>query len=181
MVGPSDPRLDDQGRQFAERNLKNVGGSDEARQSAAPASRTSLDVRGAAEAFVRKIFSTLGENIATSAAGRTRSARPQPAKGPDKVYYAEGFSEEPSLIASAQAWGTKDARETLRRRTTDVHSPPRFRVYGATSPTADFAKRFLRGGTPMARRTVRGLGANARGARSLARRAQGLSRSRVFR
>jgi putative endopeptidase len=85
---------------------------------------------------------TLGENIADIGGVKMayfayRALR----EGADKVFVADGFTEDQQFfIATAQAWCSKDRKdEALNRLTTDVHSPPRFRVYGALRNLPEFA------------------------------------------
>ncbi|MBP6841344.1 MAG: M13 family metallopeptidase [Kofleriaceae bacterium] len=97
---------------------------------------------------------TLGENIADIGGVKMayfayRALR----EGADKVFVADGFTEDQQFfIATAQAWCSKDRKdEALNRLTTDVHSPPRFRVYGALRNLPEFARAFsCAAGQPMA-------------------------------
>jgi putative endopeptidase len=96
---------------------------------------------------------TLGENIADLGGVKNafyayRAKR----KGADKVYVADGFTEDQQFfLGAAQAWCSKvrDA-ETERRLTVDPHSPGKFRVYGALRNLPAFAQAWsCAEGTPM--------------------------------
>jgi putative endopeptidase len=96
---------------------------------------------------------TLGENIADMGGVKMafkayRSLR----KDATKVYVADGFSEDQQFfIAVGQAWCSKDRpAETQRRLISDVHAPPKFRVYGSLRNLPEFAEAFsCAAGTPM--------------------------------
>jgi putative endopeptidase len=96
---------------------------------------------------------TLGENIADLggvklAFNAYRALRADA----NKVYVADGFTEDQQFfIAVGQAWCSKDRPTELQRRlTTDVHAPPKFRVYGALRNLPEFSKAFsCPAGTPM--------------------------------
>jgi putative endopeptidase len=96
---------------------------------------------------------TLGENIADlggvkNAFNAYRSKR----KGADKVYVADGFTEDQQFfLGVGQAWCSKDRDAEIQRRlTVDPHSPPKFRVFGALRNLPEFAKAFnCPEGTPM--------------------------------
>ncbi|HTJ41912.1 MAG TPA: M13 family metallopeptidase [Kofleriaceae bacterium] len=96
---------------------------------------------------------TLGENIADMGGVKNAfAAYRAKRKGADKVYVAEGFTEDQMFFLGAgQAWCSKDREaETQRRLTVDPHSPPKFRVYGALRNLPEFAKAFnCPEGTPM--------------------------------
>ena len=96
---------------------------------------------------------TLGENIADlggvkMAFNAYRALR----KDAPKTYVADGFTEDQQFfLAVGQAWCSKDRPAEIQRRlTVDVHSPPRFRVYGALRNLPEFAAAFnCAPGTPM--------------------------------
>jgi putative endopeptidase len=96
---------------------------------------------------------TLGENIADLGGIKNSfAAYRAKRKGADKVYVADGFTEDQQFfLGTAQAWCSKDRdTEILRRLTVDPHSPPRFRVFGALRNLPDFATAFqCAEGTPM--------------------------------
>jgi putative endopeptidase len=88
---------------------------------------------------------TLGENIADiggikMAFRAYRSVR----DGATDRTLADGFTEDQQFfIAVAQAWCSKDRdEEALQRLTTDVHSPPSWRVNGSLMNTPEFAEAF---------------------------------------
>jgi predicted metalloendopeptidase len=88
---------------------------------------------------------TLGENIADLggikvAFGAYRKIR---ANAPER-YVADGFTEDQQFfLGVGQAWCSQDRpEESLKRITTDPHSPPKFRVYGALANNPDFAEAF---------------------------------------
>ncbi len=96
---------------------------------------------------------TLGENIADMGGVKMafqayRSLR----KDAAKVFVADGFTEDQQFfLAVGQAWCAKNRpAETQRRLTTDPHSPPKFRVYGALRNLREFSDAFkCAAGTPM--------------------------------
>jgi len=96
---------------------------------------------------------TLGENIADLGGVKMafkayRSLR----KDTAKLYVADGYDEDQQFfIAVGQAWCSRDRpAEVQRRLTTDVHAPPKFRVYGALRNLKEFAEAFhCAPGTPM--------------------------------
>jgi putative endopeptidase len=149
--------FDDQGAQFDENgNLKNWWSKDDEERFKARG-KCVAEQYATFEALPKQFVNgelTLGENIADlggvkNAFRAYRNLR----KAADKVYVAEGYSEDQQFfIAVGQAWCNKDRKEeTLRRLTVDPHSPPRFRVYGALRNLPDFAKAFsCAAGTPMA-------------------------------
>jgi putative endopeptidase len=149
--------FDDQGAQFdAEGNLKNWW---------TPEDKAAFDAKGKCVADQYSTFEaapkqfvkgelTLGENIADLGGVKNayRAYRALRA-GAEKVYYADGFSEDQQFfLAVGQAWCSKDRKEeTLRRLTVDVHSPPKFRVYGSLRNLPEFQTAFAcTAGTPMA-------------------------------
>jgi len=88
---------------------------------------------------------TLGENIADiggikMAFRAYRSVR----EGAPRRTVADGFTEDQQFfLAVAQAWCSKDRdEEALSRLTTDVHSPPGWRVNGSLRNTPEFAEAF---------------------------------------
>jgi putative endopeptidase len=148
--------FDDQGAQFdADGNLKNWWAKDDG---------TKFGERGACVADQYSSFEvlpnqfilgklTLGENIADMGGVKMafqayRSLR----KDAAKVFVADGFTEDQQFfLAVAQAWCNKDRpAEVQRRLTTDPHSPPKFRVYGALRNLREFSDSFkCAAGTPM--------------------------------
>lgn len=88
---------------------------------------------------------TLGENIA-DIGGIKMAFRAYRAlrAGADKTYVADGLTEDQQFfLAVGQAWCSKDRdEEALRRLTTDVHSPPMWRVNGALRNLPEFAEAF---------------------------------------
>jgi putative endopeptidase len=96
---------------------------------------------------------TLGENIADiggikMAFRAYRSVR----EGAPQRTVADGFTEDQQFfLAVAQAWCSKDREEeALSRLTTDVHSPPSWRVNGSLRNTPEFAEAFqCQAGTKM--------------------------------
>jgi putative endopeptidase len=88
---------------------------------------------------------TLGENIADiggikMAFRAYRSVR----EGATDRTLADGFTEDQQFfLAVAQAWCSKDRdEEALQRLTTDVHSPPSWRVNGSLMNTPEFSEAF---------------------------------------
>ena len=148
--------FDDQGAQFdADGNLKDWWSKDDS---------SKFKDRGACVADQYSTFEalpnqfvqgklTLGENIADMGGVKTafqayRSLR----KDAVKVFVADGFTEDQQFfLAVGQAWCNKDRpAEVQRRLTTDPHSPPKFRVYGALRNLREFSDAFkCAAGTPM--------------------------------
>ncbi len=97
---------------------------------------------------------TLGENIADLGGIKLalyayRSLR----AGATQRFVADGFTEDQQFfLGVGQAWCSKEREaEALRRLTTDVHSPSRWRVNGALRNTPEFAAAFACAAeTPMA-------------------------------
>jgi putative endopeptidase len=88
---------------------------------------------------------TLGENIADMGGVKNAFAAYRAKRaGADKVYVADGFTEDQMFFLGAgQAWCSKDREAEIQRRlATDPHSPPKFRVYGALRNLPEFAKAF---------------------------------------
>jgi putative endopeptidase len=96
---------------------------------------------------------TLGENIADlggvkMAFGAYRMMR----RGAAKVYVADGFTEDQQFfLAVGQAWCSRSRPADIQQRLiSDVHAPPKFRVYGALRNLRAFAEAFsCAPGTPM--------------------------------
>jgi len=148
--------FDDQGAQFdGDGNLKNWW---------LPADATRFADKGTCVAEQYATFEampkgfvngrlTLGENIADLGGVKMafkayRSLR----KDTAKLYVADGYDEDQQFfIAVGQAWCSRDRpAEVQRRLTTDVHAPPKFRVYGALRNLKEFAEAFhCAPGTPM--------------------------------
>ena len=88
---------------------------------------------------------TLGENIADNGGIKVafRAYRKLRENATEHVV-ADGLTEDQQFfVGVGQAWCSKDRdEEALRRLTTDVHSPPKWRVIGALSNNADFQKAF---------------------------------------
>jgi putative endopeptidase len=96
---------------------------------------------------------TLSENIA-DLAGIKMAFRAYRALRKDaaKLYIADGFSEDQQFfLAHGQGWCSRERpAEAERRLTTDPHSPPKFRVFGALRNLPEFAEAFrCVAGTPM--------------------------------
>ena len=148
--------FDDQGAQFdADGNLKNWWSKEDA-QKFADRGTCVADQYNTFEALPKMFVNgrlTLGENIADMGGVKMafkayRSLR----KDAAKVYVADGFSEDQQFfIAVGQAWCAKERpAESQRRLISDVHSPPKFRVYGALRNLPEFAEAFsCAPGTPM--------------------------------
>ncbi len=148
--------FDDQGAQFdLDGNLKNWWQDADKKQ---------FDAKGTCVADQYSTFEvmpkgfingrlTLGENIADLGGVKMafhgyRNLR----KGADKQVVADGFTEDQQFfLGVGQAWCGKDRpAEAQKRLTTDPHSPPKFRVYGALRNLPEFAKAFsCPAGTPM--------------------------------
>ncbi len=148
--------FDDQGAQFdGDGNLKNWW---------LPADATKFADKGTCVADQYSTFEampkgyvngrlTLGENIADLGGVRMafkayRSLR----KDAAKLYVADGYDEDQQFfIAVGQAWCSRDRpAEVQRRLTSDVHAPPKFRVYGSLRNLKEFAESFnCAPGTPM--------------------------------
>jgi putative endopeptidase len=88
---------------------------------------------------------TLGENIADLGGVKMafHAYRSLSATTPYETI-ADGFTEDQQFfLAVGQAWCSAEREaETQRRLTTDVHSPPRFRVLGALRNLPEFARAF---------------------------------------
>jgi putative endopeptidase len=148
--------FDDQGSQFdADGNLKNWWQKDDEKKFA-ERGQCVVDQYSSFEAAPKQFINgklTLGENIADMGGVKLafqayRSLR----KDAAKVYNADGFDEDQQFfLAVGQAWCAKDRPAELQRRlTTDPHSPPKFRVYGALRNLSEFAQAFkCAPGTPM--------------------------------
>ena len=148
--------FDDQGAEFdGDGNLKKWWSKDDAAKFAEKGTCVA-DQYSTFEAMPKGYINgrlTLGENIADMGGVKMafkayRSLR----KDASKVYVADGFSEDQQFfIAVAQAWCSKDRpAETQRRLISDVHSPPKFRVYGSLRNLPEFADAFsCTAGTPM--------------------------------
>ena len=88
---------------------------------------------------------TLGENIADLGGVKMafyayRTLR----SGADKTFVADGFNEDQQFfLGVAQAWCSQEREaETVRRLTTDPHSPPKYRVFGSLRNLPEFADAF---------------------------------------
>jgi len=148
--------FDDQGAQFdADGNLADWW---------QPADKAKFTAKGACVADQYATFEampkgfvngqlTLGENIADlggvkMAFNAYRALR----ENATERYVADGFTEDQQFfLAVAQAWCSQDRPAEIQRRlSTDVHAPPKFRVYGALRNLPDFAEAFqCAPGTPM--------------------------------
>jgi putative endopeptidase len=148
--------FDDQGALFdGDGNLKNWWQPDD---------KTKFDAKGTCVADQYSTFEalkgqtvngrlTLGENIADLGGVKMafkayRTLR----KNADKQLVADGFTEDQQFfLAVGQAWCSKDRPAEIQRRlTTDPHSPPKFRVFGALRNLPEFATAFsCPAGTPM--------------------------------
>ena len=148
--------FDDQGAQFdLDGNLKNWWSDADKKQ---------FDAKGTCVADQYSTFEvmpkgfingrlTLGENIADLGGVKMafhgyRNLR----KNADQELVADGFTEDQQFfLGVGQAWCGKDRpAEAQKRLTTDPHSPPKFRVYGALRNLPEFAKAFsCPAGTPM--------------------------------
>jgi putative endopeptidase len=148
--------FDDQGAQFdLDGNLKNWWQEADKKQFEAKGTCVA-DQYSAFEVMPKGFVNgrlTLGENIADLGGVKMafhgyRNLR----KGADKQLVADGFSEDQQFfLGVGQAWCGKDRpAEAQKRLTTDPHSPPKFRVYGALRNLPEFAKAFsCPAGTPM--------------------------------
>lgn len=148
--------FDDQGAQFdADGNLKNWWSKDDAAKFAEKG-RCVADQYSSFEAAPKAFINgrlTLGENIADLGGVKMafkayRSLR----KDAPKVYVADGFSEDQQFfLAVGQSWCAKMRPAELQRRLIgDVHSPAKFRVYGALRNLPEFGDAFrCAPGTPM--------------------------------
>ncbi len=148
--------FDDQGAQFdSDGNLKNWWKPDD-EKAFKTRGQCLADQYSTFEALPKQFVQgklTLGENIADLGGVKMafhayRSLR----KDAPKVYVADGFDEDQQFfLAVAQAWCNKDRpAEVQGRLTTDSHSPPKFRVYGALRNLSEFATAFrCAAGTPM--------------------------------
>ncbi|MBA3459182.1 MAG: M13 family metallopeptidase [Deltaproteobacteria bacterium] len=148
--------FDDQGAEFdGDGNLKKWWSKDDAAKFAEKGTCVA-DQYSTFEAMPKGYVNgrlTLGENIADMGGVKMafkayRSLR----KDAAKLYVADGFSEDQQFfIAVAQAWCSKDRpAETQRRLISDVHAPPKFRVYGSLRNLPEFAEAFsCTAGTPM--------------------------------
>jgi putative endopeptidase len=148
--------FDDQGAQFdGDGNLRNWWQSEDLARFA-DRGKCVADQYSTFEALPRKYIQgqlTLGENIADMGGVKMafrayRGLR----KDAAKTYVADGFSEDQQFfLAVGQAWCSRERpAETERRLTTDPHSPPKFRVYGALRNLPEFADAFrCVAGTPM--------------------------------
>jgi putative endopeptidase len=148
--------FDDQGAQFdATGNMKNWWQADDQKKFAERGTCVA-EQYSTFEALPGKKVNgrlTLGENIADLGGVKMafqayRGLR----SGADKTYIADGFTEDQQFfIGVGQAWCSQDRPEEIERRlTTDVHAPPRFRVFGALRNLPAFAEAFqCAKGTPM--------------------------------
>ena len=148
--------FDDQGAQFdADGNLKNWWSKDDAAKFADKGTCVA-DQYSSYEAMPKTFINgrlTLGENIADLGGVKMafkayRSLR----KDAGKLYVADGFSEDQQFfIAVGQGSCAKlRSAEIQRRLIGDVHSPPKFRVYGALRNLPEFGEAFsCAPGTPM--------------------------------
>jgi putative endopeptidase len=148
--------FDDQGAQFdADGNLKNWWSKEDAVKFKDRGTCVA-DQYSTFEALPNQFVQgklTLGENIADLGGVKMafqayRSLR----KDAAKVFVADGFTEDQQFfLAVGQAWCNKDRpAEVQRRLTTDPHSPPKFRVYGALRNVREFSDAFkCAAGTPM--------------------------------
>ena len=148
--------FDDQGAQFdLDGNLKNWWQDADKKQFDAKGTCVA-DQYSSFEVMPKGFINgrlTLGENIADLGGVKMafhgyRNLR----KAADKQIVADGFSEDQQFfLGVGQAWCGKDRpAEAQKRLTTDPHSPPKFRVYGALRNLPEFAKAFsCPAGTPM--------------------------------
>ncbi|MBL0212603.1 MAG: M13 family metallopeptidase [Myxococcales bacterium] len=148
--------FDDQGALFdADGNLKNWWTKDDAAKFAEKGSCVA-DMYSTFEAMPKAFVNgrlTLGENVADlggvkMAFGAYRTLR----KDAGKVYVADGFTEDQQFfIAVGQSWCSKLRPAELQRRLiSDVHAPPKFRVYGSLRNLPEFGEAFsCAPGTPM--------------------------------
>jgi len=148
--------FDDQGAQFdLDGNLKNWWSDADKKQFDAKGTCVA-DQYATFEVMPKSFINgrlTLGENIADLGGVKMafhgyRNLR----KSADKQLVADGFTEDQQFfLGVGQAWCGKDRpAEAQKRLTTDPHSPPKFRVYGALRNLPEFAKAFsCPAGTPM--------------------------------
>lgn len=96
---------------------------------------------------------TVGENLADLGGVKVAfSAYKALRRDATRVYVADGFTEDQQFfLAVGQAACSKDRpAEVQRLLATDVHAPPKFRVYGALRNLPEFATAFsCPAGTPM--------------------------------
>lgn len=148
--------FDDQGAQFdADGNLQNWWSPQDA-QAFAAKGQCLADQYSTFEALPKQNVNgklTLGENIADLGGVKMALGALLKLRGSaSTVYSADGFSEpQQFFLAVGQAW-CDHARvaETERRLKVDVHSPPKFRVFGALRNLPEFAQAFqCKAGAPM--------------------------------
>ncbi|HEY4182399.1 MAG TPA: M13 family metallopeptidase [Kofleriaceae bacterium] len=148
--------FDDQGAKFdADGNLKEWWSKDDVKHFTERGTCVS-DQYSTFEAAKGQFINgkqTLGEDIADIGGTRMAfNAYRALRAGASKQYVADGFTEDQQFfLAYAQSWCTKDRPAELQRRlTTDVHSPPKFRVYGPLRNLREFSDAFkCAAGTPM--------------------------------
>ena len=148
--------FDDQGAQFdADGNLHDWWTKDDApkfKERATCVADQYSSFEAAPGQFIQGAL-TLGENIADMGGVKMafqayRALR----KDAAKVYVADGLTEDQQFfVAVGQAWCSKDRPAELQRQlTTNEHSPPKFRVYGALRNLREFSDAFkCAAGTPM--------------------------------
>ena len=147
--------FDDQGAQFdAEGNMKDWW---------LPADKTAFEAKGKCVAKQYSTFEvlpgqfvngdlTLGENIADLGGVKMAFYAYRALRSTARPAVADGFTEDQQFFLGAgQAWCGKYRKEEQQNRlTTDVHSPAKFRVYGAMRNLPEFATAFnCAAGTPM--------------------------------
>jgi putative endopeptidase len=148
--------FDDQGAQFdGDGNLRNWWQKDDLAKFAEN-SKCVADQYSQFEVLPKKYIQgqlTLGENIADLGGAKMAfKAYRELRRDAAKTYVADGFSEDQQFfLAMGQAWCARERpAETERHLTTDPHSPPKFRVYGALRNLPEFAEAFrCATGTPM--------------------------------
>jgi putative endopeptidase len=87
---------------------------------------------------------TLGENIADLGGVTLALKAYRAARGTAAEQIVDGFTEDQQFfLSAAQVWCAKVREESAKRRlTSDVHSPPKWRVNGPLSNIPDFATAF---------------------------------------
>lgn len=148
--------FDDQGSQFdAEGNLKNWWSEADLKNFTSKGTCVA-DQYSSFEVLPKQFVNgrlTLGENIADLGGVKMAYGALQKLRGnASKVIVADGFTEpQQFFLGVGQAWcSTYRTAEAERRLKTDVHSPPKHRIYGALRNLPEFARAFsCAPGTPM--------------------------------
>jgi putative endopeptidase len=140
--------FDDQGSQFDEQgNMRNWWQKQDLEQFNAKGQCVSKQYGEIEVLKARNINGqlTLGENIADMGGVKMAfEAYRQLRADSDKRYVADGFTEDQQFfLAVGQAWCSAEREaETVKRLTTDPHSPPAYRVLGALRNLPEFSDAF---------------------------------------